>query len=278
MTDQHLSPAETARRLGVSPKALRLYEQHGLVTPLRTRTGWRTYGPAEFAALHQVLALKRLGLPLARIAELLKQRKIALSAILGAQEDALSREIDRGRHALDLVRRARAMLAAGQTLSVDDLITLTKETTMTTKEQHEEMQKIFDPIVEKHFSPEDRNALEKRAFDQQEVSRAWDGLMAEAKTLMAKGDTTSPAAMDLARAACIRAFLCDPLLVLIESPLEGQSEGLAAPLVNAALAACNHGAAALWLTPGDAVWADRSAPVARLRLSEQGLSQVRRIA
>jgi len=199
MTDQHLSPAETARRLGVSPKALRLYEQHGLVTPLRTRTGWRTYGPAEFAALHQVLALKRLGLPLARIAELLKQRKIALSAILGAQEDALSREIDRGRHALDLVRRARAMLAAGQTLSVDDLITLTKETTMTTKEQHEEMQKIFDPIVEKHFSPEDRNALEKRAFDQQEVSRAWDGLMAEAKTLMAKGDTTSPAAMDLAR-------------------------------------------------------------------------------
>jgi phospholipid/cholesterol/gamma-HCH transport system ATP-binding protein len=83
---------------------------------------------------------------------------------------------------------------------------------------------------------------------------------------------------DQARAACIRAFLGDPLLVLLECPLQGQSEGLAAPLVNAVLAACNQGAAALWLTSGDAVWADRAAPAtARLRLSEQGLSQVRRI-
>jgi phospholipid/cholesterol/gamma-HCH transport system ATP-binding protein len=86
-------------------------------------------------------------------------------------------------------------------------------------------------------------------------------------------------AADLSRAACIRAFLGNPLLVLLESPLQGQPEGLAAPLVNAVLAACDHGAAAVWLTPGDAVWADRSAPAtARLRLSEQGLSQARRIA
>ena len=37
-------PAETARRLNVSTKALRLYERLSLVEPLRTRTGWRTYG------------------------------------------------------------------------------------------------------------------------------------------------------------------------------------------------------------------------------------------
>lgn len=28
MTDEHLSPAQTAKRLGVSAKALRLYERH----------------------------------------------------------------------------------------------------------------------------------------------------------------------------------------------------------------------------------------------------------
>ena len=39
--DRHLSPAETARLLGVSVKALRLYEQHALVKPLRTSAGWR---------------------------------------------------------------------------------------------------------------------------------------------------------------------------------------------------------------------------------------------
>ena len=34
--DSHLSPAETAKRFGISIKALRLYEQHGLLKPLRT--------------------------------------------------------------------------------------------------------------------------------------------------------------------------------------------------------------------------------------------------
>jgi hypothetical protein len=33
--DNHLSPAETAKRFGISIKALRLYEQHGLLQPLR---------------------------------------------------------------------------------------------------------------------------------------------------------------------------------------------------------------------------------------------------
>jgi hypothetical protein len=42
-------PAETARRLNVSTKALRLYERLSLVEPLRTRTGWRTYGPSQMA-------------------------------------------------------------------------------------------------------------------------------------------------------------------------------------------------------------------------------------
>ncbi|HEY8699042.1 MAG TPA: MerR family transcriptional regulator, partial [Rhizomicrobium sp.] len=57
---RYLSPAETAKRLGVSVKALRLYEQRGFVKPLRTRSHWRAYGPEQIARLHQVVALKRL--------------------------------------------------------------------------------------------------------------------------------------------------------------------------------------------------------------------------
>ena len=37
--DMHLSPSETARRFGVSIKALRLYEQRGLLKPARTTNG-----------------------------------------------------------------------------------------------------------------------------------------------------------------------------------------------------------------------------------------------
>ena len=67
----HLSPTETATRFGVSIKALRLYESRGLLTPLRSEAGWRTYGPDQIARLHQILALKRLGLSLARIGQIL---------------------------------------------------------------------------------------------------------------------------------------------------------------------------------------------------------------
>ncbi|HRD47212.1 MAG TPA: MerR family transcriptional regulator, partial [Caulobacter sp.] len=47
--DRYLNASEAARRLGVSVKALRLYEKRGLLTPPRTGAGWRVYGPAEMA-------------------------------------------------------------------------------------------------------------------------------------------------------------------------------------------------------------------------------------
>ncbi len=55
------NPSEAARKLGVSVKALRLYEQRGLVAPLRTAAGWRAYGPAEMERAAEVVALRGLG-------------------------------------------------------------------------------------------------------------------------------------------------------------------------------------------------------------------------
>jgi DNA-binding transcriptional MerR regulator len=78
VTERFLSPKEAAARLGVSVRALRLYERHGLVRPPRTAAGWRVYGQVEIARLHQVLALKSLGLPLARV--LLAGRRAAHTA------------------------------------------------------------------------------------------------------------------------------------------------------------------------------------------------------
>ncbi len=198
--DRHLSPAETARRLGVTVKALRLYEQHGLVKPVRTTADWRTYGPVEIARLHQVLALKRLGLTLAKIAELLNQRGAKLADVLALQEQALSGEGTRISHALSLIRAARAKLASGEELSIDDLTTLTKETTMATKFDPKEMKQIFDPIVAKHFTQEEIAETGRRKFDPEATQRNWENLITEAKTLMAKhADPGSAEAMDLAK-------------------------------------------------------------------------------
>jgi DNA-binding transcriptional MerR regulator len=196
---QILNPAEAARRLGVSAKALRLYEQHGLVKALRSAKGWRAYGPAEMARLHQVLALKRLGLPLARIAVLINRPEGSLAAVLALQEDTLARETARVTRALALVRAARKKLAAGEDLSIDDLAELTRETTMTHEATPEEMKTIFDPISEKYFSAEERAALSAKKFDPADISRQWEQLIADAKAAMAKGDPGSPEALDAAR-------------------------------------------------------------------------------
>jgi phospholipid/cholesterol/gamma-HCH transport system ATP-binding protein len=85
--------------------------------------------------------------------------------------------------------------------------------------------------------------------------------------------------LDLARAACIRAFLGEPALVLLESPLQGRFADLAVPILEALAAARQNGAAALWLTGSDLVWRERSIPVThRLRLRDYGLIAAMRAA
>jgi DNA-binding transcriptional MerR regulator len=192
----HLSPSETARRFGVTTKALRLYESRGLLTPLRSKAGWRTYGPDQIARLHQILTLKRLGLPLGRIAELLANAG-ALDAVLSLQEQSLTRDSGRVARALELVKAARAKLAAGQTLSIDDLANLTKETVMT-RPNAKEFGKMLKPFADRHISPEEKEAF-RAGLDREQIARDWDGLMAEWQTLMQKDDSTSPAAQDMAR-------------------------------------------------------------------------------
>jgi phospholipid/cholesterol/gamma-HCH transport system ATP-binding protein len=84
---------------------------------------------------------------------------------------------------------------------------------------------------------------------------------------------------DLARAACIRAFLGEPALLLLESPLHGRFADLMVPLIETLTSARQNGAAAIWLSSNDLVWGDRSIPCShRLRLREYGLIRARRAA
>lgn len=198
-TERLLSPAEVTRRLGLSAKALRLYEQRGLVKAVRGENGWRWYGRAEVARLHQVLALKALRLPLARIAEVLGQGRVSLDQVLAAHEAALASDAQRMQRALALVRAARTRLAGGESLSIDDLATLAKETTMSLKSGQKELGALLAPHIGAHFSKAEIEATAARQFDQEKIGAEWDVLIAEARALMAQGDPTSPAARDLAR-------------------------------------------------------------------------------
>lgn len=198
--DGWYGPAEMARRLGVSPKALRVFEREGLVRPERSAANYRRYGPAHAQRLHQVLALKRLGLPLRRIGELLAGRYADLDSVLRLQQAMLERRVADAQVGLRLIADARARLARGDALSPDELARLTKETAMTT-DKDRALEEALRPAMERHFTPEDRERLTTDApyFDQEQVSREWDALIAEAKRLHAAGDPGTPAAKDLGR-------------------------------------------------------------------------------
>lgn len=109
-----LNVSDAARRLGVSVKALRLYEQQGLLRPGRTTAGYRVYGELEMARAAEVVALRALGLSLAQVNRVLNGEPQALASALAEHEDALEGEIRAQIRRLESVRRLRAELAAGR--------------------------------------------------------------------------------------------------------------------------------------------------------------------
>jgi DNA-binding transcriptional MerR regulator len=119
-----------AARLGVSAKALRVYEREGLISPGRTEAGWRVYGPAQAARLHQIMALRGLGLSLKRIKALLVDDQASLADILALQRDSLAAQRGKLDAAIGLLGLALRALQAGRDLTLDDLTQLTKETVM----------------------------------------------------------------------------------------------------------------------------------------------------
>lgn len=92
-----LKIGEFAQLGTVSPKALRLYAQRGLLRPyyIDRFTGYRYYQPEQLARLHRILALKELGFSLEQIGELLdgELSNAALRALFRQQRAALETQI-----------------------------------------------------------------------------------------------------------------------------------------------------------------------------------------
>jgi DNA-binding transcriptional MerR regulator len=106
------SARKFAALTGVTIKALRHYEQRGLLTPHRNGAGYRRYSLYDLQRLEQILALKSLGLPLARISPLATAPDVAaLRAQSGRLADARAR-IDNAIAALDRIADADDPAAA----------------------------------------------------------------------------------------------------------------------------------------------------------------------
>ena len=230
---QWFGPGETARRLGVSTKALRVYEREGLVVPHRAESGWRLYGPAQLARLHQIIVLRDLGLPLKSIRTLVGSQS-RLRDVLRLQRESLQSQQAKIERALALIERAQRQLEGGLDLSLDDLATLTRETvvqqTPGLKEFTERLQTLVaerDPTGRASQAMEQMKEAARSATDLDEsLAPEVKSILAEAQRLKETGDVNSEAAKQVVRR--LRSLTANA-----RRPMEAQADVLRAAYADA---------------------------------------------
>ena len=206
--EQLFGPGETARRLGVTIKALRVYEREGLVIPHRAESGWRLYGSAQIARLHQIIVLRDLGLPLKSIKTLVGSRS-RLRDVLRLQRESLLSQQGKISRAIALIETAQRRLDEGRDLSLDDLATLTKETVVQPSTDNKKFAARFEAVI----AEQDPTGQASRAFDEvkkdlgpisEDAKAELKAKMAEFARLAEAGDVNSEAAKAFVRRMAAR--------------------------------------------------------------------------
>jgi DNA-binding transcriptional MerR regulator len=130
---EFLSAADCASRTGLTPRALRVYEELGLITPRRSAGSWRQYGPHDLTKLNTIALLKTAGLSLAQIGEVTcsSAGEPTLQQILALQLDTWKRRRVDAERGQAIAKAALDRLRAGQSLSVDELCDLIRSLEMT---------------------------------------------------------------------------------------------------------------------------------------------------
>jgi DNA-binding transcriptional MerR regulator len=147
-----LSAAECARRTGLTVRALRVYERHGLIEPARSGKGWRCYGPRELQRLNVIVTLKAFGMTLAQIRTLLATKTPPIARVLQMQLRACNARKDAADRALGLVQTALATIESGRPLSLEELCNLTRSMEMSN--QHT----IARELINEQITPDEERA------------------------------------------------------------------------------------------------------------------------
>ncbi|WP_338058251.1 MerR family transcriptional regulator [Streptomyces roseifaciens] len=110
--DPLLSIGVFARRARLSPKALRVYDRQGLLTPDRVDavTGYRYYRQSRLATARLIVRLRGLDMPLARIAEVLAVPEPEAAGLVAAYWEGVERRIAAQR---ELAVHLRIQLSGG---------------------------------------------------------------------------------------------------------------------------------------------------------------------
>lgn len=128
-----LTAAECALRTGLTVRALRVYENYGLITPGRSAAGWRRYGAEELLKLNEIGLLKVLGFTLNQIRDLTRRPSSpSLRQLLELQLGTWKQRRAEAELGHAIAETALQQLQAGRSLSVEELCSLIRSFEMTT--------------------------------------------------------------------------------------------------------------------------------------------------
>jgi len=194
-----LAIGDFAKKTGLTVRALRFYEEKGLISPPRSRDNERRfYGQKEFEQVQKIVSLKQLGFPLSEIEALIMGKKAALPQILSAQLKALEEEKAKAEGAIKALKAAISALQGGDDLDIQTLTRLIRMTTMS-----ETIKKDMQQVYQRYFTEEQMEELKARkpTEDQQRFYQAeWADILEKAKALLGT-DPKAPEVVALAERA-----------------------------------------------------------------------------
>lgn len=97
---------EAEQVLGITKANIRFYEKEGLLTPSRNENGYREYSDADITQLKQIVILRKLGIPVQQIADIL-DGALPLQEALEGNIASLNAQIDALNGALVLTKQLR---------------------------------------------------------------------------------------------------------------------------------------------------------------------------
>lgn len=189
-TPRHLRIGDLARRSGVSAKALRLYEQRGLLHPAaHSAAGYRLYDAGSLAALSRIVVLRRAGFSLAEIGQLLTRDATAAAQLLTLRIATLERECAQRTQALQTLRALAQRVVSPSTLDLDELVETIAMSTQLNVEWTEREREDFR-----------RRAEQLGAAGMAEAQTLWPELIAQVRAALDAGTPAqAPEVQDLAR-------------------------------------------------------------------------------
>ncbi len=188
--EQNWQIGELSRRTGLSVRALRHYDEIGLLVPSgRSFSDYRLYSDLDLRRLYRIVAMRQLGMGLKQISAVLEGGGPDVRATVRAQLEAIDREREMQERLRARLKSILEVLDREDDPSADLFIEAIEVTVM----------------IEKYYTHDQRAVLAKRGREAgaegvQEAEREWTELIDAVQRERANGtDPESPRMLELAR-------------------------------------------------------------------------------